>query len=67
MSMFSWEDPLSLDRQLTAEERMVRDAAHDYCQSQLMLRVLEGNRHEIFDRKIMTELGGVGLSGFHPA
>ncbi|NMT62710.1 acyl-CoA dehydrogenase [Marinobacter orientalis] len=63
MSIFNWEDPLMLDRQLTDEERMVRDAAHDYCQNQLMPRVLEGNRHEIFDRKIMTELGELGFLG----
>src|SRR5690606_11212460 len=48
---------------LTEEERMVRDAARDYCQSRLAPRVLEANRHERFDRAIMTEMGEMGLLG----
>lgn len=58
-----WDDILLLDEQLTEEERMIRDAARDYCQERLMPRVLEANRHEIFDREIMTELGELGLLG----
>ena len=60
---FSWEDPLLLDDQLSEEERMIRDAAHDYCQEQLLPRVLEANRHEIFDREIMNEMGELGFLG----
>lgn len=58
-----WDDILLLDEQLTEEERMIRDAARDYCQERLMPRVLEANRNEIFDREIMTELGELGLLG----
>lgn len=58
-----WHDPLLLDGQLTDEERMVRDSAHDYCQEQLFTRVLEANRHERFDREIMTEMGELGFLG----
>ena len=32
---FNWSDPLLLDQQLTADERMVRDAAAAYCQDKL--------------------------------
>jgi glutaryl-CoA dehydrogenase len=60
---FKWEDPLLLDQQLSEEERMVRDTAYKYCQEQLMPRVLEANRHEHFDRKIMNEMGELGLLG----
>ncbi len=60
---FSWEDPLLLEDQLSEEERMIRDAARDYCQDRLMPRVLEANRHETFDRDIMNELGELGLLG----
>src|SRR3546814_14776971 len=42
---------------------MVRDAARAYCQDKLMPRILEANRHEIFDRAIMTEMGSLGLLG----
>jgi glutaryl-CoA dehydrogenase len=60
---FAWDDPFLLDDQLTDEERMVRDAARDYCQGRLQPRVLEANRHERFDRAIMTEMGEMGLLG----
>jgi glutaryl-CoA dehydrogenase len=60
---FVWEDPLLLEEQLTEEERMVRDAARDYCQDKLMPRIVEANRHETFDRSIMTEMGALGFLG----
>lgn len=60
---FNWQDPLNLDSLLTEEERMIRDSAHQYCQEKLMPRVLEANRHEIFHREIMNELGELGLLG----
>jgi glutaryl-CoA dehydrogenase len=60
---FAWDDPLLLDDQLTEEERMIRDAARDYCQEKLLPRVTEGFRHETFDRDIMTEMGALGLLG----
>ncbi|HYD18852.1 MAG TPA: acyl-CoA dehydrogenase [Patescibacteria group bacterium] len=60
---FKWDDALLLDDQLTDEERMIRDAARDYCQDKLMPRVLEANRHEVFHREIMTEMGALGLLG----
>src|SRR3546814_8294843 len=60
---FVWEDPLLLEEQLSEEERMVRDAARAYCQDRLMPRILEANRHERFDRAILTEMGALGLLG----
>ncbi|MBL8509428.1 acyl-CoA dehydrogenase [Chitinimonas viridis] len=60
---FQWDDALLLDEQLTDDERMIRDAARDYCQGRLQPRVLEANRHERFDREIMTELGELGFLG----
>ncbi len=63
MQRFDWKDPLLLESQLTEDERMIRDAAHDYCQSKLMTRVLEANRHEVFHREIMTEMGELGFLG----
>ena len=60
---FQWDDPLLLDSQLSSEERMVRDSARDYCQEQLMPRVLEAYRHEHFHREIMNEMGELGLLG----
>ncbi|RFA31379.1 acyl-CoA dehydrogenase [Alkalilimnicola ehrlichii] len=63
MKAFAWDDALRLEGQLTEEERMIRDTARDYCQDNLMTRVLEANRHEIFHREIMSEMGELGLLG----
>ncbi len=60
---FHWEDPLLIDEQLTEDERLIRDAAHDYCQDKLMPRILMANREATFDRAIMNELGELGLLG----
>ncbi|MCF8500986.1 MAG: acyl-CoA dehydrogenase family protein, partial [Rhodospirillum sp.] len=59
----NWDDILDLDGQLSEEERLIRDSARSYCQDKLMPRVLEANRHEIFHREIMTEMGEMGLHG----
>jgi glutaryl-CoA dehydrogenase len=63
MQDFSWSDPLHFDAQLSEDERMVREAGHNYCQNSLMPRILEANRHEIFHREIMTEMGELGFLG----
>jgi len=60
---FKWDDPFLLNDQLTDEERMIRDTARRYCQDKLMPRILEANRHEIFHREIMDEMGSMGFLG----
>lgn len=58
-----WEDPLLLDQQLSEEELLIKQTAHDYAQSKLMPRILEANRQGHFDREIMEEMGSLGLLG----
>ncbi|MBL8319893.1 MAG: acyl-CoA dehydrogenase [Burkholderiaceae bacterium] len=60
---FSWDDPLHLDEQLSADERAVRDAAAAYCRDKLSPRVLEAFRHEKTDTAIFREMGELGLLG----
>ncbi|MGR3485221.1 MAG: acyl-CoA dehydrogenase [Paracoccaceae bacterium] len=60
---FAWDDPFALDAQLTEEERMMRDAARAFCDDALAPRVRDANRHETFDRAILTEMGAMGLLG----
>ncbi len=60
---FQWDDPFLIEDQLDEEERMMRDAAHQYCQDKLMPRVLEANRHEKFDPEILREQGALGFLG----
>ncbi len=44
-------------------ERMVRDTARRYAQGELLPRIVEANRLEIFDRSIAREMGELGLLG----
>jgi glutaryl-CoA dehydrogenase len=60
---FQWDDPLLLETQLSEEERMVRDTAHDYAQEKLMPRVRDAFRHERSDPAIFPEMGALGLLG----
>merc|ERR1712241_1242764 len=60
---FDWKDPLNLESQLTEEEIMIRDVAHDYCQEKLLPRVVMAARHQTFDREIVNEMGKLGLLG----
>jgi glutaryl-CoA dehydrogenase len=63
MAAFDWLDPFHLAEELTDDERQVQQAAHEYCQGRLMPRILEANRHERFDRGIITEMGELGFLG----
>ena len=60
---FNWSDPLLLEQQLSADERMVRDAVRDYAQDKLAPRVLQAFRHEQTDPAIFAEMGELGLLG----
>ncbi len=60
---FVWQDPLLLEQQLAQEERMVRDAAHQYCQGKLAPRILEAFRLEKTDTKVFREMGELGMLG----
>jgi len=60
---FDWADPLLIENELSAEERMVRDSARDYAQDKLASRVKLAFRNETFDRAIMTEMGALGMLG----
>jgi glutaryl-CoA dehydrogenase len=63
MSDFNWEDPFLLTEQLTDDERMIMEAAHDYAQGSLMPRVLKAYGEEHTDRAIFNEMGELGLLG----
>ncbi|HYR34037.1 MAG TPA: acyl-CoA dehydrogenase, partial [Burkholderiales bacterium] len=62
-AQFVWDDPLLLDQQLTQEERMLRDAAHDYAQGRLAPRVLDAFRNETTDPALFREMGELGMLG----
>ena len=63
IATFDWADPMFFNEQLSEEERLIRDTARDYCQENLMPRVLEANRSEKYDREIMNEFAEMGFLG----
>lgn len=62
-AQFNWQDPFLLDEQLSEEERLVRDTAHQYAQEKLLPRVRDAYRKEYTDPEIFREMGALGLLG----
>lgn len=58
-----WDDIFLLESQLSDDEKMIRESARSYCAQNLAPRIIEANRHEVFHREIMTEMGAMGLLG----
>jgi len=60
---FQWDDPLLIEQQLTADERLIRDTARQYAQGKLAPRIRDWNRNETFDPVVMREMGELGFLG----
>jgi glutaryl-CoA dehydrogenase len=57
------QDILLFDEQLTDEELIIQKSARDYCQNELLPRITNANRNEIFDKVIYKEMGELGFLG----
>jgi len=57
------QDILLFDEQLTDEELIIQKSARDYCQNELLPRITDANRNEIFDKGIYKEMGELGFLG----
>ena len=60
---FTWEDPFLIDADLSEDERMIRDAAREFCEGKLMPRIQKAFREEKTDRGIFNEMGEMGFLG----
>lgn len=60
---FQWEDPFDLETQLTDDERMIRDAAKSFAQSELQPLVIEAFREEMEAPQLFPKFGKAGLLG----
>jgi glutaryl-CoA dehydrogenase len=60
---FVWEDPFLLEEELDEDERMIRDAARQYCQDKLMPRIKSAFNDEATDPAIFREMGEMGFLG----
>ena len=63
MAPFAWDDPFGIDDQLTDEERMIRDSARGFAQSELQPRVIEAFSKEIDAPELFPLMGRAGLLG----
>lgn len=60
---FDWKDPLGASNLFTEEEIAIGETAEQYCQEQMAPRVLEAFRNEDYDKKMLLEMGELGLLG----
>lgn len=63
MTPFDWQDPFNLDAQLSEDERMIRDAAHAFAQSELQPRVIDAFANEIDAPELFPLMGRAGMLG----
>ncbi|MEM1195817.1 MAG: acyl-CoA dehydrogenase [Pseudomonadota bacterium] len=63
MVPFNWADPFDLETQLTEDERMIRDAANAFAQSELQPRVIEAYRNEVSAPELFPLMGQAGVLG----
>lgn len=63
LGRFDWEDPFRLEDQLSEDERMLRDAAHQFAQDRLQPRVIKAYAEEKVEPEIFREMGEAGLLG----
>jgi glutaryl-CoA dehydrogenase len=63
MTPFDWQDPFDLDSQLSEDERMIRDAAHAFAQSELQPRVIDAFANEVDAPELFPLMGRAGLLG----
>lgn len=63
LTTFDWEDALRLEKQLTEDERMLRDASRQFAQDVLQPRVIEAYAKETSDPELFKLMGEAGLLG----
>ena len=63
LGRFDWEDPFRLEDQLTEDERMLRDAARSFAETELAPKVIDAYREETVDPAMFKAMGSAGLLG----
>ena len=63
LSRFDWDDPFRFENQLDEDERMLRDAARDFAQTELGPRVQAAYAEERVEPEIFAAMGQAGLLG----
>ena len=63
MTPFAWDDAFRFEKQLTEEERMIRDAARAFAVAELAPRVSDAYLEEKTDPSLFRKMGEAGLLG----
>jgi len=62
-SLFSYKDPFLFEKQLTDDEKSIKDVSYNFSKKYLLPNVISSFRNENFDKNIIKEMGNAGLLG----
>ncbi len=62
-SLFDYKDPFYLEKQLSDDEKSIKNMAHQFSKQYLLQNVVQSFRHEKFDKNVMKEMGKLGFLG----
>jgi len=62
-NLFDYKDPFLLEKQLTDDEKSIKDLAYNFSKDNLLPNVVQSFRNEKFDKNIMKEMGKLGFLG----
>ena len=63
MSQNSWFDPFYIENNLSETELAIQKNVRDFCEKELLTRVVEENRNNLFDRNLYESFGSLGVLG----
>ena len=63
MSQNSWFDPFYIENNLSEAELAIQKNVRDFCEKELLTRVLEDNKNNLFDRNLYKSFGSLGVLG----
>jgi glutaryl-CoA dehydrogenase len=63
MSQNSWFDPFYIANNLSEEELTIQKNVRDFCEKELLSRVIEDNRNNFFDKNLYKTFGSLGVLG----
>jgi glutaryl-CoA dehydrogenase len=61
--LFDYKDPFYLEKQLSDDEKSIKNMAHNFSNKYLLPNVVQSFRNEKFDKNIMKEMGLLGFLG----
>ena len=63
MSQNSWFDPFYIANNLSEAELTIHKNVRDFCEKELLTRVIEDNRNNFFDKNLYKTFGSLGVLG----